>query len=71
MTPSDDVLIRQYLDGDLGAFEQLDRQYGPRLLGFLTALGAPADAAEDVPQQAWIKAIDGLEGYLPDGQFRP
>ncbi len=71
MTSSDDALIRQYLEGDLAAFERLYRRYAPRLLGFLVGLGAPADVTEDLAQQAWMRAIDGLEGYRPDDRFRP
>jgi RNA polymerase sigma-70 factor (ECF subfamily) len=71
MTPSDDSLIAQYLDGDPAAFEALYHRYAPRLLGFVYSLGADRDAAEDVAQKTWLRALEALDAYDPRGRFRP
>jgi RNA polymerase sigma factor (sigma-70 family) len=70
MDQSDDALIVRYLTGDVAAFEQLYHRYAGRLLGFLISMGAPRDAAEDVAQKAWIKALEALESYRGQGRFR-
>ena len=70
MEPSDDALIVSYLKGDAAAFEQLYHRYSGRLLGFVISMGAPRDAAEDVAQKAWIKALEALGSYRGQGRFR-
>jgi RNA polymerase sigma-70 factor (ECF subfamily) len=47
--------------GDEGAFRELYRRHTPRLLGFVSRLLAGADAEdEDVVQETWIRACQGL-----------
>jgi len=71
MRDDNDALIAQYLRGDANAFERLYDRHSPRLLGFLLSLGADRDAAEDLAQRAWLKAIEALDAYRPEGRFRP
>ncbi len=70
MTQSDDELIQCYLSGQSDAFDALYQRYAGRLLGFVISLGASADTAQDLAQQAWLKVIDSLETYDHRGQFR-
>ncbi|MBN1866286.1 RNA polymerase sigma factor [Candidatus Sumerlaeota bacterium] len=70
MTASDDWIIDQYLQGNVGAFEALYDRYASRLLGFLIALGADRESAEDAAQKAWIRVIENLDRYEPRGAFR-
>ncbi len=71
MREDNDALIAQYLKGNAAAFERLYDRHAPRLLDFLLSLGADRDAAEDLAQRAWIKALEALKAYRPQGRFRP
>ncbi|HUT22936.1 MAG TPA: sigma-70 family RNA polymerase sigma factor [Sumerlaeia bacterium] len=71
MSRSDDSLIARYLEGDAEAFEDLYRRYASRLLGFVLSLGADRDAAEDLAQRTWLRALEALDAYKPRGRFRP
>ena len=71
MQESADALISRYLSGGAAAFEELYGRYASRLLGFVISLGAPREAAEDVAQKAWLRAIEALPAYEPRGRFRP
>ena len=71
MRDSDDDLISRYLQGNMAAFERLYERYAPRLLGFLIATGAGRDAAEDLAQKTWLRAIESLARYEPRDRFRP
>jgi RNA polymerase sigma-70 factor (ECF subfamily) len=67
---SDDDLIGQYLAGDGHAFEVLFERWTARLLGFVRSLGAGGDAAEDIVQATWLKALDALPEYAAKGRFQ-
>jgi RNA polymerase sigma factor (sigma-70 family) len=57
-TPSDDLLlIQKCLEGDADAILHLQREYGPALVGYLTAKGAAFDEATDLITTLWA---DGL-----------
>jgi len=71
MRDSDDDLISRYLQGNMAAFERLYERYAPRLLGFLIATGSGRDAAEDLAQRTWLRAIESLARYEPRDSFRP
>ena len=69
--PSDGVLVKRSLDGDQGAFGDLVRRY-ERLVfkivgGFLRN---PADV-EEVSQEAFIRAFEGLSTFRQDAPFAP
>ena len=60
----DKALARKILGGDDAAFRQLFDHYFPRLYRFSMArLGGDRDAAADVVQQTFCKAIENLEHY--------
>ncbi len=61
---SDRDLVRRILAGDQAAFRRLFDGYFPRLYRFaLVRLGGDHDAAEDVVQLTFCKAIERLDGY--------
>ena len=60
----DRALARRILGGDEGAFRALFDAYFPRLYRFaLVRLRGDHDAATDVVQQTFCKAIEGLDTY--------
>ena len=70
MDVTDDELIGKYLDGDMVAFETLYHRYDGRLLGFLLAMRADRDLAEDLAQKTWLKVIGRFANYEARGTFR-
>jgi RNA polymerase sigma-70 factor (ECF subfamily) len=56
--------------GDEGAFRELYRRHTPRLLGFVCRLlGRSAAEAEDVVQEAWIRACENLPRFRWESSF--
>ncbi|MFO7638445.1 MAG: sigma-70 family RNA polymerase sigma factor [bacterium] len=63
-------LARAAREGDLAAFEELVRRYQRPLFGYLYRMcGNPADA-EEMTQQALVKAWQGLSGFRGDASFK-
>jgi RNA polymerase sigma-70 factor (ECF subfamily) len=57
-------------DGDEKAFRELYRRHTPRLLAFVMRLLARGESeAEDVVQETWIAAFEGLEGFQWNSSF--
>jgi RNA polymerase sigma-70 factor, ECF subfamily len=70
MTPTDARLVERAREGDAGAFETLvQRHYRP---AFVVALGELRDAAdaEDVCQDAFITALERLDGCRDPARFQ-
>ncbi|MFO7674760.1 MAG: sigma-70 family RNA polymerase sigma factor [bacterium] len=64
------ALARSAMDGDLAAFEELVRRHQRGLFGYLYRMcGNPADA-EEMAQQAFVKAWGGLRGFRGDSSFK-
>jgi RNA polymerase sigma-70 factor (ECF subfamily) len=58
-------------DGDEAAFRMLYRRYTPGLYRFvLRLLGGNEFDAEDVVQQTWLKAVEGLGRFRWEASFR-
>jgi RNA polymerase sigma-70 factor (ECF subfamily) len=56
--------------GDEGAFRELYTRHTPRLLGFVyRLLGRSAVDAEDVVQEVWIRACEGLDRFRWESHF--
>ena len=70
MTPGDNQLIKQYLEGDSAAFEVLYDRYARRLPGFIRSLGADEDSAQDTAQKVWLKVLKAFERFDGRGLFR-
>lgn len=65
----DAVLASRAAAGDTGAFAVLVRRSLPRLRSFLRRMGAPADLADDVAQDALVIAFEQISDYRGDGAF--
>lgn len=62
--PTDRELAALVISGDEAAFRQLYRRHTPRLLALvLRFLGGHEADAEDVVQEAWVRASQGLERF--------
>lgn len=57
-------------EGDLDAYAELVRRHGPVAVRTAALLGAGPDA-EDVVQEALVKAYRALGGFRTDAPFRP
>jgi RNA polymerase sigma-70 factor (ECF subfamily) len=66
----DDEAIARSLDGDLAAYEALVARYSALAHRTAYMLGA-GDEAEDVVQEAFVKAFRHLSGFRRDAPFRP
>ncbi|MGE0707335.1 MAG: RNA polymerase sigma factor [Planctomycetota bacterium] len=66
----DEDLALRAADGDRGAFEELVRRHGRDVWALCRrTLGDPQEA-DDVAQEALLKAWRGLSGYRPEGRLR-
>ena len=70
MTPEQEMhCVRRVLDGDVNAFEQLMHAHEKTVYNLaLRALGNPQDA-EDVTQEAFLKAYRSLSSFRGDSKF--
>jgi RNA polymerase sigma-70 factor (ECF subfamily) len=56
--------------GDDGAFRELYTRHTPRLLGFVyRLLGRSGAEAEDIVQEVWIRACEGLDRFRWESPF--
>ena len=56
-------------EGDEEAFRGLFDRYSPRLLRFAIRLTGRTATAEDVVQETWLRAVDGLGGFAWRSSF--
>jgi RNA polymerase sigma-70 factor (ECF subfamily) len=67
---SDEELVRRARDGDQTAMNRLvDRHHGAAFRVALSLVADP-DLAQDVAQDAFLRAFRGLEGFRGDASFR-
>jgi RNA polymerase sigma factor (sigma-70 family) len=66
---TDDQLVSQARSGDAVAFGQLVRRHAPIARRMAVLWGAGADA-DDVVQDAFVKAYTALSGFRRGGEFR-
>ena len=65
------LVVRSQI-GDETAFEELLRNYGPRLLQFTRKMMQSAPhIVEDLNQEIWLSIYRGLPGLLDASKFRP
>ncbi|MCW8875961.1 MAG: RNA polymerase sigma factor [Kangiellaceae bacterium] len=64
-----DRWIEAAISGDINSFEHLYRAYHRRLLMFCTRLCGEQSLAEEVVQEAFVKAWQGLPGFKQQSQF--
>ena len=65
----DAILASRAAAGDTGAFAVLVRRSLPRLRSFLRRMGAPADLADDLAQDALVIAFERIGDYRGEGAF--
>src|ERR1700677_4525531 len=67
---ADELLYARVKEGDMGAFDELYRRHAPRLFGFLRPqLPSPADA-EEVMNEAMMRAFESDEVVFDRACFR-
>lgn len=65
---ADDVLVARVLGGELAAFEPIMRRYNQRLFRIARGILRDAAEAEDVVQEAYVRAFEKLDSFNgPDG----
>lgn len=70
MTPRHErALIRRILSGDKAAAEELVRGHQPSLYGYMLRITARPEVAEDVVQEAMVRALTNLHRYDPRFRF--
>ncbi len=66
----DAEILARVRDGDRDAYAELVRRHTPVAMRTAALLGAGEDA-EDVVQEAFVKAYAALGGFRPEAPFRP
>lgn len=70
MTPRHERgLIRRILSGDRAAAEELVRGHQPSLFAYMLRMTGRPDVAEDVVQEAMVRALTNLHRYDPRFRF--
>ncbi len=71
MTERDEdlALVRRVQAGDSRAFDALVRKYQQKILQLIMRYVHDPEAAQDVAQEAFIKAYRGLKGFRADSAF--
>jgi RNA polymerase sigma-70 factor (ECF subfamily) len=69
-TPSDEELARRVQHGCVRSYEELDRRLRPRLIYLLRKRTGSAEDAEDLTQQALLRAYQRIDQYDPNRPFR-
>jgi RNA polymerase sigma-70 factor, ECF subfamily len=67
--PDDDEIIRRVLGGDVNVFELLLHRYRPLVFGIVLK-HVPHDSAEEVAQDAFVRAYQSLPGYAAKSSFQ-
>ncbi len=70
---SDQILIRQYLEGDEKSLERLINRHKDKIFSTIMMYVKDRYLAEDIFQDTFIKVIDTLKAgkYKEEGKFRP
>lgn len=66
----DQALVQRARRGDADAFGELVRAYQHRIVNFTRALVSDAADAEDVSQEAFMRAYRGLSGFRGGSSFK-
>jgi RNA polymerase sigma-70 factor (ECF subfamily) len=65
----DVALVARARAGEREAFEELVHRHADRLLAVVRQLGLSRDAAEEVTQEAFLRAWRGIGGFKGEAQF--
>jgi RNA polymerase sigma-70 factor (ECF subfamily) len=69
VTPVDDRLLGRLRRGDEAAFRELYRLHTPRLFAVTMRLLSRRADAEDASQEAWLRAVRGLNTFRQESSF--
>jgi RNA polymerase sigma-70 factor (ECF subfamily) len=67
---ADRDLVAAAAEGDLDAFEKLVQRHQTRLVGYLRGLTNSESDAEDLAQEAFLRAYRSLKGFRGTSSFR-
>jgi RNA polymerase sigma-70 factor (ECF subfamily) len=67
--PSDEGLVKRAQRGDLSAYDELIRRYQERIYSTLYHMTANHEDANDLAQEAFIKAFRALKSFKGDASF--
>jgi RNA polymerase sigma-70 factor (ECF subfamily) len=70
MVDADRPLVEAAASGDIAAFESLVRRHQTRLVGYLRGLTGSESDAEDLAQEAFLRAYRSLKGFRGSSAFR-
>ncbi len=62
-------LVRRAREGDVDAFEEIYRQHAGRVYGLCRRLAGDPARAEELAQEAFLRAWTKLESYRPGTRF--
>jgi RNA polymerase sigma-70 factor (ECF subfamily) len=65
----DGALVTRARAGDRQAFDQLVRRHADRLYGVVRRFGLPADAAQEVTQETFLRAWRSIGSFRGDARF--
>ena len=68
-TISDDDLVSRVRAGETGLYEMLMRRYNQRLFRVIRSVVSNDDQAEDVLQEAWVRAYEHLDQFAGRASF--
>lgn len=66
---SDEEIVKRVLDGDTAVFELIVRRYNQRLFRATRAILRDDGEAEDVMQEAYVRAFVNLDQFAGDAKF--
>jgi RNA polymerase sigma-70 factor (ECF subfamily) len=66
---SDEAVVRRVLSGDIASFELIMRRYNQRLFRVVRGIVVDDAAAEDVVQEAYLRAYDKLSSFQGRSSF--
>lgn len=69
--PTDETLLREYLDGKSASFELLVRRHSRELYQFALRFTGDPMAAEDVVQDTFVKIHQAGDSFDPARRFKP
>ncbi len=67
---SDEVLVRRARDGEESALSALVKRHTDAVYRVALAIAGDPDVAQDVSQDAFLKAFRGLDGFRGEAAFR-
>jgi RNA polymerase sigma-70 factor, ECF subfamily len=70
-TPTDETLLREYLEGKQGSFELLVRRHSRELFQFVLRFTGDSLAAEDVVQESFLQVHHSAATFDPGRRFKP